>query len=320
MDFREALQAGKIGIGGAYDHWTRLFGQKVLGGYAEGYAEGAIASFTDGVNAPVDKLLVAINPVQSGTGDPSPENIRPISGWTGAQVTRCGENLCNPATIIIGSYVRAGNTSESRPLGEQAESSQWNCSDFIRVNPSTQYTTSVPYYSSASAAGLVFFDSFKSAISGIPTVSQRDRIFTFTTPSNCSYLRFSWNYLNGTNVQLAVGTDSSYTPYTGTTYPITFPSEAGTVYGGELDVKSGVLRVTDANIASYAGETINEPWISSMDVYSAGATPTTGAQVVYKLATPLTYQLTPTEVTTLLGVNNIWADTGDVKVWYKKKK
>lgn len=45
-----------------------------------------------------------------------------------------------------------------------------------------------------------------------------------------------------------------------------------------------------------------------------------GVYLVYPLATPITYQLTPTEVTTLLGMNNIWADTGDVKVWYKKKK
>lgn len=35
-------------------------------------------------------------------------------------------------------------------------------------------------------------------------------------------------------------------------------------------------------------------------------------QVVYELATPITYQLTPTAVKSLLGTNNIWADTGDI--------
>lgn len=39
--------------------------------------------------------------------------------------------------------------------------------------------------------------------------------------------------------------------------------------------------------------------------------PPTG-QLVYELATPLTIQLTPTAVNSLMGVNNIWADTGDV--------
>ncbi len=42
----------------------------------------------------------------------------------------------------------------------------------------------------------------------------------------------------------------------------------------------------------------------------------TPLQVVYGLAEPKTYQLTPAEVTTLLGVNNIWADTGDVSLEY----
>lgn len=41
-----------------------------------------------------------------------------------------------------------------------------------------------------------------------------------------------------------------------------------------------------------------------------------GVQLVYKLATPIVYDLTPTEVTTLLGDNTIWADTGDVTVTY----
>ena len=41
-----------------------------------------------------------------------------------------------------------------------------------------------------------------------------------------------------------------------------------------------------------------------------------GVQLVYKLATPIEYTLTPQEVTTLLGTNNIWADTGDVDVDY----
>ena len=38
-----------------------------------------------------------------------------------------------------------------------------------------------------------------------------------------------------------------------------------------------------------------------------------GVQLVYELATPLTIQLTPTAVKSLLGSNNVWADTGDIK-------
>lgn len=48
---------------------------------------GAIASFDDGAdNKPLHALSVSIEPVQTGTGDPSPENVRPISGWSEAKI------------------------------------------------------------------------------------------------------------------------------------------------------------------------------------------------------------------------------------------
>lgn len=84
------------------------------------------------------------------------------------------------------------------------------------------------------------------------------------------------------------------------------------VYGGVLNVSTGVLTVTDAYIASYNGETLPSIWISDRDVYASGTTPTTGAEVVYKLATPTTIQLTPTQVRTIQGNNNVSADCGEV--------
>ena len=39
-------------------------------------------------------------------------------------------------------------------------------------------------------------------------------------------------------------------------------------------------------------------------------------ELTYLMGNPQTYQLTPTEVRTLLGINNIWADTGNTEVTY----
>ena len=78
---------------------------------------------------------------------------------------------------------------------------------------------------------------------------------------------------------------------------------------------SGVLTVTHGNIASYNGETLPSTWISDRDVYASGTTPTTGAQVVYELATPQTYQLTPQQIDLLLGTNHLWSD-GEITVEY----
>lgn len=39
-------------------------------------------------------------------------------------------------------------------------------------------------------------------------------------------------------------------------------------------------------------------------------------QICYELATPLTYQLTPQQIQTLVGVNNVWSEDGDIELSY----
>lgn len=53
-----------------------------------GDVEGSVISIDDGkLNEPLKACTVDITPVQSGSGTPSPSNIRPISGWTEANIT-----------------------------------------------------------------------------------------------------------------------------------------------------------------------------------------------------------------------------------------
>ena len=64
------------------------------------------------------------------------------------------------------------------------------------------------------------------------------------------------------------------------------------------------------NLVVYAPSTITsasdwKTWVTSNNI-----------QVVYELATPQTYTLTPEEVSTILGYNNISADSGEVSVVY----
>lgn len=53
----------------------------------KGTASGTIATFTDGSDLPMLSCVANIEAVQSGSGDPSPTNIRPISGWAGCNLT-----------------------------------------------------------------------------------------------------------------------------------------------------------------------------------------------------------------------------------------
>lgn len=164
---------------------------------------------------------------------------------------------------------------------------------------------------------------------------------TFTTPANAAYITviFGSSTLGtegtATNIQLELGsTATSWTPYSNicpisgltglsvyvsptqdqddaTVYNVDWTTQAGTVYHGTVDVVSGELTVDMVNIPSYNGETITEPWLSSMDAYAAGTTPTIGAQVVYTLADPAVYQLGHKFLTVLSGENYVWASNNE---------
>ena len=87
-----------------------------------------------------------------------------------------------------------------------------------------------------------------------------------------------------------------------------------TIYGAEWDVINGELglKITDGFYSSYNGETLPGIWMSDRDVYQAGTTPTIGAEVKYKLATPTYITLTGLSIRLLEGTNNIYADCGEV--------
>lgn len=266
-------------------------------------ASGAIASFPDGIAAPAEDVTIGIEPVQSGSGNPSPGNVRPISGRTGVKVTRIGKNQI--LKIITGCNIETN--------GEIVVNSSFDLAvAYIKKGASYTITTDDPN-------GFVgsFFNHEPNA--GSISVS-RTRVVqankTITPVENC-YVVFR-AYAGYATPQIELGsTATTFEEYKGTAYSITFPSEAGTVYGGTLDVTTGLLTVTHGYMAGYNGESLPGKWISDRDVYAPGTTPTIGAQVVYELATPQTYQLTPTEVDLLLGENNVFADTGGTSVTYR---
>ena len=52
-----------------------------------------IATFNTDMNVSLKDCKIYFSPIQDGEGDPSPDNVRPISGWDGVTITRCGKNL-----------------------------------------------------------------------------------------------------------------------------------------------------------------------------------------------------------------------------------
>ena len=263
-------------------------------------ASGAIASFSDGAdNLPLKSLVVDINPVQDlSHGDPSPENLCPISGWTQIGIEQSGVNVWDEEWEL-GIY----SLSDGLPV---PNASSIRGKNRIVVKPS------IDYYCNNVNFRVLYYDESDNYLGFTSGLGIK------TTPTNCAYIRIYLGDAYGTtyNHDISINypsTDHNYHPYTGRSITIDLGQ---TVYGGKLDVLSGELTVYPY-YASYNGETLTGEWISDRDKYVSGTTPTIGAQVVNIGAQGVTVQLEPHEVESLYGVNNLWADSGDTTCEYR---
>lgn len=280
-------------------------------------ASGAIAYFSDGANnRQIRQLIGTIEPQQSGSGDPSPDNVRPIRGWTGCNVTLTGKNLLDYNKLFESGH---------------AGTDWWDYYDWKVPAGTYRLSTNFGGTSNTNAPFALTYIGGPTTESSINIYPGHSVQYTFTKATTLrirrrkkggDYVPTISMFRNGTiELLLTRNTqDTIYEPYTGTTLPITFANPITgnpiTVHGGTLTLnQDGSADVVSAmgNIASYAGETLPGAWISSMDVYEEGATPTTGAQVVYELAEPVSYHFDDVgHLKTFLGTNNVWIDTGSI--------
>lgn len=70
----------------------------------------AKAVFSDGDNAPVKDLEIAVTLVQAGTGDPSPSNVRAITGFTGLELTVEASESDPAAKVYTADFPEAAGT------------------------------------------------------------------------------------------------------------------------------------------------------------------------------------------------------------------
>ena len=218
-----------------------------------GEASGAIASFADGSAKPLKSLVVDINPIQSGSGDPSPSNVRPISGRSSVEVT-VADDTTDPTAeetyeITLGQTVYGGT-----------------------LNVTTGELTVDRYY------GVISLVASQIAVSD-------SRKITFPTPSVASGYTLATTDLKCDKLK---------------------PSNYSTAYDNHIHFANASIFtiVTENEVGSTAADWVQ--WLEDEQI-----------TVCYKLATPLApIQLSATEVNSLLGNNNIWADSGDSDVVY----
>ena len=296
-------------------------------------------------------------------------NICPITGHTEVNVTRTGKNLLNSAFctnrtnkgITTALNADGSITLTGTPTGNTR---YWSATDTLALTlPIGTYTLSPSNVLIEKVGG-----------------GYSNGTFTLAEPTTYHNVYFTLTIGTTYNItvypQLEVGSEATaYEPYSATTKTTSLGT---TVYGGTLDLTTGVLttthkyvefdgsvdelwerynggsasaycmRVPASDVAQNLTEVIatasylqsstgNATWgnydafisgSNSAYIYTGVRTITTvedwqthlsnnPLQVVYKLATPTTTQLTAEEITTLLGNNVISASSGSVSVIYR---
>lgn len=144
---------------------------------------GPVASFHCPTNAEIRSLKVHFSPKQEGTGDPSPENVRPIVGWDGVNIEHTKNNL-----------------AQFEPYGTGGINLKWTPSKAILDTSSLiRYSIYIDNSNGGSEACIraAFFDENGSRLqsrtrsSGVPIGQSKRDYFTIQPfPSGTSYVVF----------------------------------------------------------------------------------------------------------------------------------
>lgn len=384
MDFYNVLFAQKFGH--CEDFYSGLLAKQTGGKWLT--ASGSVASF-NALKGKLKSLIVDIDPVQEGSGDPSPSNVRPISGrdevnitndpiyggtiaWNQLWSTDASAYTTRFSSLTYSDGVFTHTITATNLARKHAYISTLTVGHkYVLIAEAQNHTTSYAYIWQGTPAGTdinprtniikwattenewtlkssIFNAEYESIAFGttsddrtvgdyvlyrnvqlIDLTQMFDSTiadYIYSLEQNTAGAGVAWfrNLFPDDFYEFNAGEETCVSAVNGDPYDtyeieLTDGENPLTVYGGTLNVVSGELNVTHGEIASYDGETLPSTWISDRDVYASGTTPTTGAQVVYELSEPITYQLTPIQIQSLKGSNNIWVDSGDVEVIYKGK-
>lgn len=198
-----------------------------------------IATFNTLLASPLKNLRAYFAPVQEGSGDPSPTNVRAISGWTGLNVCKAGSTyvLSGHSSEWGDGYVNAaGNISA--PGSELKE----KYSPYIAVTGGVSYTfdyslsgtpashkwMAIAWYKGTAPDSLTFITR---------NTAQYSDTLTHSSPSDATYARITMRAYG----MLEWASFGQTSP---TVISVDWTTEAGTVYGGYVDIITGELVVT----------------------------------------------------------------------------
>lgn len=176
-------------------------------------------------------------PVQEGSGEPSPENIRPISGRDSVKVERCGENLLpHIFDRIPDTVTKDGLTIVKTPKGTihvSGKKTETNWTDLFRIVLAESERVEMPAGTYSWGSG-VSLTTDKGNLHVSPFTTDTPRIITGAYATVNTAGTYNKDYIPA----LVAGSEkpTKVEPYTGQTATLTLPR---TIYGGEVDAVTG---------------------------------------------------------------------------------
>lgn len=214
---------------------------------------GTILQITDALARTAYQLKVTIVPKQE-SGTPSPDNILPITGWTGCDISHTSGNIIDAVTdnkvpkndskVTVSGGVLTAKTNNATEAGL-----------VVPVLPNTQYTIGFNITTGGNAA--YFRCAEYSAKPNTYGSGYRTRIIeasdtatgngtlrrVITTGDNARWLFFGiYRSYNSAEKKIKDwyvrfgNTQDGYAEHQGEEIPVSWESEAGTVYGGTLTI------------------------------------------------------------------------------------
>lgn len=331
--------------------------EKILAILPVDTASGSVATFDDQVpNIPLEDCTVQIQAVQAGSGTPSPDNPRAISGFDNVVVTNHGKNVIDTRNIditIAGIHVSSDNNGLISLSGTRDTSTGWKVIKSFTDFPPGNYVFST---NSSHITCLLNYTQITSTF----TVNKGDVV-------RLALLNISIGTdVSDTNINAQIeygSTATPYEPFKGSTHTVPLGQ---TVEKGVLNLTTGELtithkvveaRVSDMNngedypgwrrcgIREVMGANLNKHFNNQIvnigSSFSVNTTSTNDilylnpatygltqtqwittypdlvVQILAEYATPITVQLTPEEIRTLTGTNNVYANSGNIEVKFK---
>lgn len=172
-------------------------------------ASGAVASFDDGADdVPVSSLKVALEPIQLGSGDPSPSNIRPIIASNGFNLLELS-NATNPNRS---SFSYSVETAEEVTASKTASGGVFVARYVLHIPSDGNYAIT--------SSGLTNFYVYSDELWGTQVYGNKNTPTTLSFTAGTYVLGFFTSVVAGTTVSVknpmvSAIASASYQPYQG---------------------------------------------------------------------------------------------------------